>query len=108
MAQPLSLSETDEAMVLNSLGPCTSWQSYNCMLKGYINAHKHSSTCPHDCEIPSLTMINKDVYMPPYNNDGEMQSTIIRMYYYTTTVEHHNEYLLVDFPTLVGSVGGAL
>ena len=37
-----------------------------------------------------------------------MQSTIIRMYYYTTTVEHHYEYPLVDFATLVGSVGGAL
>ena len=37
-----------------------------------------------------------------------MKSTIIKMFYYTTTVEHHNEYVLVDFATLVGSVGGAL
>jgi len=37
-----------------------------------------------------------------------MKSTIIRMYYYTTTVEQHKEYLLVDFSTLVGNIGGAL
>ena len=90
---------------LSSIKPCTSWQSYNCMLKGYINATWHSSRCPHDCEIPYLSMINKDVYMPPYNNvsikKGILRTTSNRWIETIASIlewrdaEHHHQNVLL-------------
>ena len=109
--------------------PCTSWQSYHCMLRAIKKGIEASFKCPFNCEIPSMSMKLKDVYLPPFyrvklqslflsdcihfycellRQDGDLKKTLIRMYYHSTTVHHHNEYLLVDLATLIGSVGGSL
>ena len=45
---------------------CTSWQSYHCMLQGIKEGKDESFKCPFNCEIPSLSMKLKDVYLPPF------------------------------------------